>query len=309
MIARNSVFTYKGKAVKVPEVARELGVRYVLEGSVRKGGARVRVTAQLVEAAGGHHLWAERYDRRLEDVFAVQDELTGKIVATLVGKLEDSERRRARGDDRTADPKAYDLVLRGRELWMRFTPEDNRAARQLYEKAIALDPDYARAYASLAWTYMIAYEERWGEDSEAALERALEYATTGVGINPASHSNRLALGQVYYYKGLLEKAVESFERGIALNPNDPDGHVFLAIAHCQNGAPDKALDLLDHAFALNANLPQWHRGVYIIAYFIARRYADAVAVMEKLDSPRAMFLRWSAVIISDNSSRFATSAC
>ena len=134
VVARNSTFMYKDQAVNIQEVGTELNVRYALEGSVRKSGDQVRVTAQLVEAVTAHHLWAERYDRRLEDVFAVQDELTGKIVATLIDKMHDSERRRARSDSDTEDLKAYQLVLRGREHWYRFTKQDNAAAGNCMRK-------------------------------------------------------------------------------------------------------------------------------------------------------------------------------
>jgi len=294
VVARNSTFVYKGKAVKAQDVGADLNVRYILEGSVRKAGKRVRVTAQLVEAASGHHLWAERYDRKIEDVFAVQDELTGKIVATLHGRLLDSERRRIRSDDRTENLKAYELVLRGRELWFRFTEQDNCAARGLYKEAIALDPEYGRAYASLAWSYLTAYNEYWTDDPEGSLKNALDIARKGVDVNPASHSNRLALGQVYFFSKMLDRALEAFEQGIELNPNDPDGYVFLATALSHNGAPEQALERLDQAFALSPNLKQWHRSIYIVAYFNARRYADAVAVWEKLDDPPTYFYRWIA---------------
>ncbi len=292
--ARNSTFVYKGQAVKVQDAGAALNVRYILEGSVRKQGNRVRVTAQLIEVARGHHLWAERYDRSIEDVFAVQDELTRKIVATLVGKVLDSEQRRSRNDERTDNLKAYELVLRGRGLWLRFTKQDNAAARRLYEEAIALDPDYGRAYASLAWTYMSAYAEYWADDPQEALDQALEIALQGVRINPTSHSNRLALGQVYFYSKKLRRAIDSFEKGIELNPNDPDGYVFLSTALSHEGAPEQALQLLDHAFGLDPNLAQWHHSTYIMAYFNVRRYEDAVAVWEKLDTPPMYFYRWIA---------------
>ena len=294
VIARNSTFIYKGQAVKIQEVGAELNVRYVLEGSVRKGGGRVRVTAQLIEVATGHHLWAERYDRQIEDVFAVQDELTGKIVATLVGKVFDSERRRSRGDERTENLKAYELVLRGRELWYRFTQEDNRAARKLYKEAIALDREYGRAYASLAWSYITEYTEYWADDPQGTLDKALEIALQGVQVDSASHSNRLALGLVYFYSKKLRRALEAYEKGIELNPNDPDGYVFLATALSHNGAAEQALQRLDHAFGLSQNLAQWHHSNYIVAYFNARRYEDAVAVWEKLDKPPVYFYRWIA---------------
>jgi len=294
VIARNSTFIYKDQAVKIQDVGAELNVRYVLEGSVRKSRDRVRVTAQLIEVAGGHHLWAERYDRHIEDVFAVQDELTGKIVATLVGKVLDSERRRSRGDERTENLRAYDLVLRGRELWLRFTEQDNNAARKLYKEAIALDPEYGRAYASLAWNYVTAYNEYWTDDPQGTLAKALDIALQGVQVNATSHSNRLALGQVYFFSKKLGRALEAYEKGIELNPNDPDGYVFLATALSHNGASEQALERLDQAFGLNPNLAQWHHSIYIVAYFNARRYEDAVAVWEKLDKPPVYFYRWIA---------------
>jgi adenylate cyclase len=294
VIARNSTFIYKGQAVKIQDVGAALNVRYVLEGSVRKGGGRVRVTAQLIEVATGHHLWAERYDRQIEDVFAVQDELTGKIVATLVGKVFDSERRRSRADERTGNLKAYELVLRGRELWLRFTADDNRAARKLYKEAIALDPEYGRAYASLAWSYITEYNEYWAEDPQGALDKALKFALQGVQVNSASHTNRLALGLVYFYSKKLRRALEAYEKSIELNPNDPDGYMFLATALSHNGAPEQALKRLDHAFGLNSDLAQWHQSIYIVAYFNARRYEDAVAVWERLDQPPVYFFRWIA---------------
>ena len=292
VIARNSVFSYKGKAVRVQDVGRELGVRYVLEGSVRKAGARVRITAQLVDAASGHHLWAERYDREIEDVFAVQDEVTRKIVATLAGKLDATERRRARGEsERTENLEAYDLVLRGRELWHRFTPEDNLAARRLYEKAVELDPDYARAYASLAWTYL---QEAWSSGSDEALKRALEYARKGVRINPASHSNYLTLGQVCLSNGLTDQAVEAIERGIEINPNDSDGLGFLAQALSMQGKPDEAIARIDEAVRNDPNPRQWHRTQTAIAHFIARRYSESVEAMEGLGDPPDWAATWYA---------------
>ncbi|MCZ6770787.1 MAG: tetratricopeptide repeat protein [Proteobacteria bacterium] len=294
--ARNSSFTYKDKAVNAQQIGIELGVRYILEGSVRKAGDRVRVTAQLIEAEGGHHIWAERFDRRLEDVFAVQDELTSKIVATLVGQLVDTERRRVGTDTHTEDPKAYDLVLRGRELFYHMNSDDNLAARKLYEQAIELDPSYGRAYASLAWTYMMAYNEYWSDEQYLELDRALEIAQRGVQVDPASHSNRLALGQVHFFRKALAKAIESFEKAIDLNPNDPDGYAFLSQALSLNGQSEKAIELLDHAFELNANLGQWHRMQYIVAYFNARRYNDAALIYERLENPHAMpfYQRWIA---------------
>jgi adenylate cyclase len=293
VIARNSVMTYKGKPVRVQEVGRDLGVRYVLEGGVRKAGGRVRITAQLIDAASGHHLWAERFDRDLADIFAVQDEVTGRIVATLAGKLAESERRRARSGQ-TENLEAYDCVLRGRELWERFTPEDNREARRLYEKAIELDPDYARAYASLAWTYLTDHNERWAGAEDQPLERALEIARRGVVANPASHSNHLALGQVCLSKSLHDEALEALQTAIALNPNDADGYVFLANALSFAGRPDEAIELIEKAQRLNPAAPRWYAWNLGAALYLARRYDDVVSALRKGTPLSAMAYRWLA---------------
>jgi adenylate cyclase len=293
VIARNSVMTYKSKPVRVQEVGRDLGVRYVLEGSVRKAGGRVRITAQLIEAATGHHLWAERFDRDLAEIFEVQDEVTRRIVATLAGKLTESERRRARSG-RTENLEAYDCVLRGRELWERFTPEANREARRLYEKAIELDPDYARAYASLAWTYVIEHSERWAGSEEEPLERALEWARRGVSVNRASHSNHLALGQVCLSKGLHDEALEALETAIALNPNDADGYAFLARALSFAGRPEEAIELVEKAQRLNPAAPRWYSWNLGMALYLARRYDAAVTAFRKGGPLGDVGYRWLA---------------
>jgi adenylate cyclase len=293
VIARNSVMLYRNRPVRVQEVGRDLGVRYVLEGSVRKAGGRVRITAQLIDAATDHHLWAERFDRDLADIFEVQDEVTRRIVATLAGKLVESERRRVRSA-RTENVEAYDCVLRGRQLWERFTPEDNREARRLYEKAIELDPDYARAYASLAWTYLTEHSERWAGAEDQPLERALEYARQGVTVNRASHSNHLVLGQVCLSKGLHDEALEALETAIALNPNDADGYAFLARALAFAGRPDEAIELVERAQRLNPASPRWYAWHLGMALYVARRYDDAVAAFRKTTPLGDVAYRWLA---------------
>ncbi len=292
--SRTSTFSYKGRAVRAQEVGRDLNVRYILEGSVRKAGDRVRVTAQLIEAASGHHLWAERFDRRIEDVFAVQDELTRRIVATLVGRVVDSEQRRARSEAHAEDAQAYDLVLRGRELWLKFNREDNLAARGLYLQAIKIDPDYARAYASLAWTYATAYNEYWTEDPRGSLDKAMDYAQRAVYMDPSSHSFRLCLGMVYFFRKELERAIECFQKAVELNVNDADCYVFLSQALSLNGQPEKAIKLLDHAFEINPFLGDWPRTLYVVAYFMAEDYEKALPVIEDILTPQASNCRWFA---------------
>jgi adenylate cyclase len=172
VIARNSAFTYKGKAVKVQDVSREMGVRYVLEGSVRKSDNQIRVTTQLVDATTGEQLWAEHYDRPLKNIFALQDEIVQKIVTTLNLQLTLQEQGYIIRKH-TDNLEAYDAFLHGVEYYWRFTKETNTQARQMLEKAVALDPQYAEAYAYLGWTYGLEWVWRWSADPQT-LERALE---------------------------------------------------------------------------------------------------------------------------------------
>jgi TolB-like protein/class 3 adenylate cyclase len=165
VIARNSTFTYKGKAVKVEDVGRELGVRYVLEGSVRKAANRVRITAQLVDATTSHHLWAERYDRDLVDIFVLQDEITHQIVTALRVEMQEAELERVRRTP-TENLTAYDYVLRGWDYYNRITEETNLQARQMFEKAIQLDPQYAEAYVGVGWTYWMEWVWYWSRDPQ-----------------------------------------------------------------------------------------------------------------------------------------------
>jgi adenylate cyclase len=188
--ARNPSFHHRGQAVDLRQMGQELEVRFVLEGSVRHAGTRIRVNAQLIDAGSGQHPWAEPFDRNL------QDELIRRIVASLVGQLSGHEFRRVRSAAPTGKPEAYDLVLRGRGLWFGFNCEDNLQARALCDEAIALDPDFARAYSSLAWSHISAYNAYWSDDLQRELDTALDHAPTGVELAPALYSPRLAAGYV-----------------------------------------------------------------------------------------------------------------
>jgi adenylate cyclase len=194
--------------------------------------------------------------------------------------------------------QAYDLVLRGREHWLRFTREDNLEARRLYEKAIELDPEYARAYASLAWTYYIEYDEKWGDSPEATLQCAFDAATKGVAVNPSSHTNHLVLGWVYLARGQPDQAIDAMKRAVELNPNDADSYVFLANVTAFAGEADKAVALVEEGFRLNPNPGNWYFSSLGFAYFCARRYEDAVATLGKTENVPMMANRWLAASLS-----------
>jgi len=214
VIARNSAFTYKGKAVKVQDVSKELGVRYVLEGSVRKADNQVRITAQLIDATTGGHLWSERYDRPLQDIFALQDEVVRKIVTTL--KLQLTLQEQGILVRKTTDNlEAYDDYLRGREHFNRFTQEANAQARQLFEQALELDPQYAEAYAFLGWTYFREWSFQWSQDVQA-LDQALALTQKAVALDDSLAQAHVTLGAVYLWKKQYDQAIAEAERAIAL---------------------------------------------------------------------------------------------
>lgn len=222
VIARNSAFTYKNQAVDIKQVGRELGVRYVLEGSVQKAEDRIRLNAQLLNAQSGGHVWAERFDRPIEDVFTVQDEITQQIVTELEVELVEGDRariwRRA-----TDNPDAYDAFMRGRQHFLQFTREKHAQAGQWFEKAISLDPQFALAYAWLSAKHYIDYRYGWGESPEESLRSATMVANRAITLDDQLATGYFSLGYVHFIKGQDELAEIEFQKALALNPNDALG--------------------------------------------------------------------------------------
>jgi len=282
VIARNSAFTYKGKAVRVQEVGREMGVRYVLEGSVQKADQRVRITAQLIDATTGYHLWSEQYDRPLQDLFALQDEIVQQIVTTL--KLQLTLREQGYiVRKRTDNLEAYDFFLRGVEYFWRTTKEANTQARRMYEKAIALDPQYAEAYAWLGVTYMLEWVWRWSADPQT-LERALVLAQQAVALDnslPIAHS---VLSLVYAQKQQYDQAIAEGERAIALDPNNANSYIVQAEALNWAGRPEEALRAVERAIRLNPRYPPDYLRELGWTYQMTGRYAEAIATAKEVIS-------------------------
>ena len=286
VIARNSVFTYKGKPAKVQDVGTELGVRYILEGSVRKAGERVRITAQLVEAASGHHLWAERYDRELQDIFAVQDEITETIVGRLAGELQVAERDRAvkKAPDSL---EAYDCYLRGFDLFIRFTQEDRAEARQMMEKAAALDPHYARVQTLLAWGHLSDVFMGWSEDPVRSLGSAFETAQKALALDATDNWSHWVVGAVLLYQGQHQRARAAYDRALELNPNDAD--VLAQFGGFLNyvGESEEAVATIERAMRLNPHCPWWYLWLLGWAEQLAGRPERAIAVIERIGNPIA----------------------
>ena len=265
VIARNSVFTYKGRAVKPKQISRELGVRYLLEGSVRKAGNRVRITAQLIDATKGYHLWAENYDGELKDIFALQDDITRQIVAALAPKLAAGEQSGSKRQE-TNSIEAYDLVLRGIALYFQFRKESHAMARQMFERAIALDPNYARAYVSVAWLYFVDWEFQWTE-APAALDRSLEAARKAVALDDSLSDAHTLLGWDSLWKKQHDFAIAELERAVSLNANSAPAYTFLAEALNFSGRPDEAIGFAKKAMRLDPKYPAWLCFTWLIAIF------------------------------------------
>jgi adenylate cyclase len=249
VIARNSSFQYKGKSPDIRQVGRELGVRYVLEGSIRRAGDRVRISAQLIDAVTGAHRWAERYDRELKDVFAVQDEVSRAVVATLVAHVNKAEAERTLLKP-PATWTAYDFFMRASDIYSSkwrssYNAADVYDARQLLERSISLDPSYARAYATLSHTHLLAWLFRLDEDylSPAALERAHRLAWRAVQLDPNLPIGHASLGMVMTFEGQHEQSIAAFEKATALNPNYTDWRFCMALVRA--GDPARAVQVLE----------------------------------------------------------------
>jgi adenylate cyclase len=285
VIARNSAFTYKGKAVKVQDVSREMGVRYVLEGSVRKADNQVRITAQLIDGTTGGHLWSERYDRPLQDVFALQDEVRQQIVANLRVEVLEAETARVQRVP-TENLTAYDLYLRGLEAVfhaLRETKQEaNVQARQMFEKAIELDPHYAGAYAELGFTYWLAHLYGWDKDRAQSLEQAFTLAQKAVALDDALPLSHRILGQVYLWKKQHEQAIAEMERAITLDPNNADGYERLGNVLANAGRPKEAIGLIEEAMRLNPRYPSHYLVNLGIAHLAAGQYDEALIPLKRV---------------------------
>ncbi|MBL0374561.1 adenylate/guanylate cyclase domain-containing protein [Rhizobium sp. KVB221] len=280
VIARNSSFVYKKAAVSIPEVAKALGVRYVLEGSVRKAGNRVRVTAQLIDATDGGHVWANRFDRDLTDIFAVQDELTLEIVAALKLKLTAGERDRL-AKSRAVDVKAYEFFLRGRELAWITTKIGNIEARKLLERTIAIDAGYSPAYAFIAFTHCIDYINGFSSDPEYSLRTGLELAQRAVAMGEEEPTGHWALGIAYGWGGDLDRGLAEAHRGLALSPNFAAMMLLLARIQIYLGDAAAALETLDAAKRRDPHHPQFAMQFQADAHFSLGQYEQAIVAIEQ----------------------------
>jgi adenylate cyclase len=283
VIARNSTFVYKDKARDIREVAKTLGVRYVLEGSVRRGGAELRVNAQLIDATTGGHVWADRYDGDLKNIFAMQDKVTRNVVTALAVELTKDDRERvARTGTRNAE--AYDVFLKGWQHYLRQTPEDFRVAIVHFNKAAELDPDYGRAYAALAATYWEAYTRYWdvalgfSRPHEAQFQAEQFLAKAMRDPTPLAHQVASA---ILLHTQQNDEAIAEAKRAIAGDPNDADGYVALANALSFTGRASEALEQVERAIRLNPHYPPYYLYQLGLARFGMKRLDEAATSLER----------------------------
>ena len=287
VIASNSVFTYKGKPVKVKEVGRDLGVRYVLEGSVQKVADHVRINAQLIDAGTDHHLWAKRYNRKMDDIFAVQEEITRAIVAALEVVLTEGEQERE--VQRYTDVvEAYDLFLRGR-TYLQGTKQTHLKARKLFDQAIKLDPDFAAAYAEKSFTYFSSFimpmsrNKKIIKASIKAAERAVELDDS----LPLAHAR---LGWAYFAARRHEEAMAEGERAVALGPNDAESHAQLGNLLNWTGNPEKGIGLIKKAMRLSPNYPYYYLFYLGHSHYLLEDNEKAIELMKRVVTRAPYFL-------------------
>lgn len=291
VIARNSVFAYKGKAMDVREIAEGLGVRYLLEGSARRAAGRVRINAQLVNAVSGEHLWAERFDRGLEDIFAVQDEVTGKIVEALLGRLRPLPPR-----NRPSNLEAYDLCVRARRL-MDDSPQTGREAHLMLTRAILLDPGYAEAYRWLAMNHWMGWVH-WGQPMEPNRGLSLDLARKAVEIDPNAAGGHWVLANLLAYERRFAEADAEFARAIELDPNEADTWATLSDIAVLGGRVEEGLEHARKAIRLNPFPPSWYYLVLGAAQYAARDYEASVETLKREETYRTSSRRFLAASLA-----------
>lgn len=291
VIARNSVFAYKGRSVDVRRISEDLGVRYLLEGSARRAAGRVRINAQLIDAVGGGHLWADRFDRTLEDVFSVQDEVTGRIVEALIGRLAPQTPRK-----HPQSLEAYDLCVRARVL-TEESPQTAREAYLLVKRALELEPAYAEAQGLLAYNRWLAWTH-FGEPEELNRSLAVELAEKAVALDPNDAFCRYVLGTILAYERRWQESDAEFAKALELDPNHADTWAALSDMSVLAGRVAVGLEQIGKAFRLNPYPPSWYFDHLGQAQYAARDYEAAIETLRREETYRTNSRRFLAASLA-----------
>jgi len=280
VIARNSSFAFKGKSVDVQQVGKDLGVRYILEGSVQKAANRVRITAQLIDSTTGYHLWSENYDRDLSDIFALQDEITLKIIDALAINLTSGEQARL-WEGGTTSIQAYDKWMRGMVCFLRQNEKDNKQARYFFKEAINIDKAYAMPHAMQGWTHVFDLLFRWGKSPLESLEQAEKCAENALNLNDSLDVAHLILGWIYIFKRQHDEAIKEGERAIELNPNGAEAHAHLGYMLIMSDKTELGIKLVKRAFRLNPIPMPHYYNILAMAYRNIEQYEKAIELSKK----------------------------
>jgi adenylate cyclase len=303
VIARNSVFTYKDKPIKIQQVGQDLGVRFVLEGSIRKADNRVRVTGQLIDAATEHHLWAEQYDRDLEDLFAVQDEITMHIASALQVELTDGEQAQVRHRS-TNNLQAWAYAVKGYSLYERITKDDNAKARKLLEKAIELDPDYAWAWTILGYVYFIDTRYGWHGPREESYKKAVERAQKAIEIDKSIPDVHALMGDLLVWQKKHDEAIVSAEKAIALGSNSAEVYAELGMLYRFDGRFEDSIRMTEKAIRLHPYYPDWYLYNLEYSYYYLGQHEKAIDIAKKhlklIESRGGADTFWQHLILAQN---------
>ena len=293
VIARNSVFAYKGKPTDVRQIAHDLGVKYILEGSARRAGQRLRINVQLTDAEGGSNVWAERFDRELSDIFAIQDEVTTRVIEAIVGTLSN---RTSNERQRPANLEAYELCVRARHLWHHSSAACDESI-ELLSRAVELDPNYAEAH----WRYAMAEHAKWlswGADKVATQQKTMTLAARSLQLDPNDSDANFMMGNVLLYARRWDEAEVFFEKSIALNPNAADVLSMLGDCYLMLGKPEEALRHSTKAMRLNPQPPGWYYWLHGVAQFGNGLFEDAVQSLRQPGTYRSRSRRTLAAALA-----------
>jgi len=291
VIARNSTFSYKGKSVKVQDVARELGVEYVVEGSVQKTKDRVRITVQLIDANTGHHVWSDRYDRDLTDIFALQDEITMRIMGGVGIGVLGGEGIRKKDMPPSGSLEVYMKLMKAANYLLRMNKEDTILARRELEDAIALDPEYAVLYSILAMTHLMDLYFQSSESPEISFAQSSRNIKKALSLDDDDYFAHLTLSQLYLLRKEHDKAIATVERALGINPNGSEAYAHLGNLFAVTGKPEEGIQLIKKAIRLNPITPAHYLFYFGYAYYALGRYEDAIEAYEQVlqRSPNDLF--------------------
>ena len=279
VVARNSTYVYKGRSVDVKQVGAEQGVHFVLEGSTRMAGDRIRITAQLIDAATGHHLWADRYDRKVDDLFALQDEISIRIVTELQIELLEGEMARLSGSG-TNEIEAWREQVRAVACTHVVTKESYNQARRHAERATEIDPDYASPLATLGWVHWLEGRLGWVDPRDVSITKAQEYAERALELDPQNPEAHGVLGVVHMIEGRHDDSIARLVTGLDLSPSHANLTAYLSVTRTWNGESELGINLAEKAMRLSPIYPAWYSGAHGFALRCAGRYAEATRALK-----------------------------